>query len=117
MGAELAMPYAPDLDNSTPGEFLEEVDIEFLEENIDLTEAKLPKQSGFIFPGGDASAAHLFFSATICRRLERELVALHKKEPVRILLLQFVNRLGDFLFIIARGLNHWAGVKDQTVKT
>ena len=73
-----------------------------LEEIIDRLAAKLPSLNNFIYPGGTALAAHLHLARTVCRRAEREVVALSKKEKINPLLIPYLNRLSDLLFVMAR---------------
>lgn len=84
-----------------------------LEKKIDKIEAKLPVLTGFIFPGGDLVAAHLHFARTLARRAERSIVSLNKKETVSPEILSFINRLSDFLFILAREENLKRGFQEN----
>ena len=77
-------------------------DVKELENEIDSMEASLPKLSHFIIPGGTKSASLLHVARTICRRAERRVVAFSKKHRIRPELIVYLNRLGDFLFILAR---------------
>jgi len=77
-----------------------------LEKEIDLLERKLPKLKNFIFPGGEKSASLLFFARGIARRLERAVVRLQKKEKIRPMLVVYLNRLSDYLFMLARSENY-----------
>lgn len=79
--------------------------VELLEGWIDeMTESLAPLEN-FILPGGSIAASHLHVARAICRRAERQMVACHQREPVREVLLQFINRLSDFLFVAARWAN------------
>lgn len=66
----------------------------------------------FILPGGSPGAAHLHAARTICRRAERETVALSREEPVGEQVIPYLNRLSDALFIMARYQNHEQGVAE-----
>jgi cob(I)alamin adenosyltransferase len=79
-----------------------------LELQIDTAEVSLPPLKNFILPGGVELAARLHLARTICRRAERLLVA-HSAPPIVI---RYVNRLSDWLFVHARLSNHRAGVAD-----
>ena len=66
----------------------------------------------FILPGGTVGAAQLHVARTVCRRAERLVVALAEQEPVGALTVQYLNRLSDALFVMARQENHRQGVSD-----
>jgi cob(I)alamin adenosyltransferase len=85
-----------------------------LEAAIDALEAELPPLSRFILPGGTPGAAMLHLARTVCRRAERQVVRLRRTsgEPVPGPLLVYLNRLSDLLFVLARVVNHRAGVAD-----
>jgi cob(I)alamin adenosyltransferase len=85
-----------------------------LEADIDALETGLPLLTQFILPGGTPAAAHIHFARTVCRRAERLVVRLvrHPHEHVSEHLLIYLNRLSDFLFVLARAVNHNAGVSD-----
>jgi len=77
-------------------------DIQKIEQAIDEIDNKLPKMKGFILPGGCKSASLAHICRTICRRAERYICRLAEVENVNDEVLTFVNRLSDYLFIIAR---------------
>lgn len=77
-----------------------------LEREIDLLEKKLPKLKNFIFPGGEKSASLLFFARAISRRSERSVVLLGEKEQLPSVLIVYLNRLSDYLFMLARSENY-----------
>jgi len=83
-----------------------------LEREIDVAEAELPKLTNFILPGGTETAARLHMARTICRRAERLVVALGKEQSVNGVIVTYLNRLSDWLFVQARLANHRAGVSD-----
>jgi len=80
-------------------------DIEKLEKEITNLEEILPKLTDFVFPQETQVAALLFLSRAICRRAERKLVSYLKKEKQAFLSLQYLNRLSDLLFLLARKEN------------
>lgn len=80
-----------------------------LERAIDKTEAGLPALAAFILPGGTSLGAHLHLARTVCRRAERAVITLHRDTPLDRHLLEYVNRLSDLLFVLARAANHSAG--------
>ncbi len=79
-------------------------DVDALERHLDLHNADLPPLKDFILPAGGESAARCHLARTIVRRAERETVALSRVEPVRTEALQYLNRLSDLLFVLARVL-------------
>ncbi|MDB5349380.1 MAG: ATP:cob(I)alamin adenosyltransferase [Planctomycetota bacterium] len=87
---------------------------ERLERAIDALETELAPLRNFILPGGCPAAAQIHLARTVCRRAERLIVALghHPDEDVPDSLLIYLNRLSDFLFVLARAVNHRAGVSD-----
>ena len=80
-----------------------------LEKAIDAAEKGLPALTAFILPGGTPLGAHLHLARTVCRRAERAMVTLHRDTPLDPRLLEYVNRLSDLLFVLARAANHQAG--------
>jgi cob(I)alamin adenosyltransferase len=109
LGAELATPRG----KKVASRMIELQDVEFLEKEIDLMEGQLEALKNFILPGGSKAAALTHFVRTVSRRAERELITLNRAEPVRPVVLQYVNRLSDYLFVLARFFNHCLKVKDQ----
>ena len=93
-----------------PGPSAEDVDA--LESRIDAFEAELAPLRRFVLPGGHAAAAAFHLARTVCRRAERRAVALARTEPVDPLVIRFLNRLSDLLFVLARLENRRAGVPD-----
>jgi ATP:cob(I)alamin adenosyltransferase len=83
-----------------------------LEEDIDRIEASHPAIASFVLPTGATPAAALHLARTVARRAEREVVALHRVEPVRPELLQWANRLSDLLFALALATNRALGVAE-----
>ena len=86
--------------------------IEFLDDEVNGLNASLLPLKEFILPGGSRAASCCHLARTVARRAERALVGLAQTEPVSPLALQYLNRLSDFLFILARTLNRHAGVAD-----
>jgi cob(I)alamin adenosyltransferase len=87
-----------------------------LEEQIDAAEAQLAPLRNFILPGGGDSAARLHLGRSVCRRAERQVIELHQQHPVAPVLLQYLNRLSDWLFVHARLANHMGSVEDVVWK-
>ncbi len=73
-----------------------------LENDLDTFNAELPALKEFILPGGTPAAAHCHHARTVCRRAERNVVSLHRDEPLNPELMAYLNRLSDLLFVIAR---------------
>jgi cob(I)alamin adenosyltransferase len=88
-----------------------QADVDRLESLIDRLEGELTPLRRFILAGGTPPAAALHVARAVCRRAERRIVAL--QPPVEPALLQYVNRLSDVLFVIARAVNGRAGVQEQ----
>jgi cob(I)alamin adenosyltransferase len=88
--------------------------VQALEAQIDRWEATLPPLRSFILPAGVRAAALLHLARAVCRRAERRLVRLVRssQEPISLLLLSYLNRLGDLLFVLARVANQQAGGRD-----
>jgi cob(I)alamin adenosyltransferase len=86
--------------------------VEFLDAEIEKLNKPLPALKEFILPGGSRAAAAAHLARTVCRRAERSVVTLARKEHVSEPARQYLNRLSDLLFIAARVLNRFAGVED-----
>jgi cob(I)alamin adenosyltransferase len=112
LGAELATPSPAEgrTRPSTPGVPAARV-IE-MERWIDEAETTLPPLREFILPGGSEGAAALHVARTVCRRAEREVVALGRSEALDPMVLTYLNRLSDLLFTFARLENHGLGADD-----
>jgi len=80
--------------------------IEMLEQQIDIWQQILPELKNFILPGGNILAAHTHIARTVCRRAERTVVALNEIEKINPILIQYLNRLSDYLFVFARYINY-----------
>lgn len=81
---------------------LNESDIQFLEKEIDMMDATLPPMKFFVLPGGHASVSFGHVTRTVCRRAERLVIALDATEKVEPLVIQYLNRLSDYLFMLCR---------------
>lgn len=85
-----------------------------LEGWIDILDGKTPKIRAFVLPGGCEVAAHCHVARTVCRRAERRILELAATEYVDPVLIKWVNRMSDYLFIAARYLNYCQGVAEIT---
>jgi len=93
-GGELSMPGTS---------MLERQDVDDLEAALDELNADLPPLQNFIMPGGTRAAAQAHLARAICRRAERDTVALHRHGPaINVHTLHFLNRLSDLLFVVCR---------------
>ncbi len=86
--------------------------ITLMEEYIDKMNEQLPELKFFILPGGTQGAAICHVARTVCRRAERRVVQLSENEEVPLVLIRFLNRLSDFLFVLARKIAHDAGAAE-----
>ena len=87
-----------------------DADVERLEGLIDRLESELSPLAHFILAGGCEAGARLHLARAVCRRAERRMVAL--QPPVDALLVRYINRLSDLLFVMARSVNHRGGVPE-----
>ncbi len=83
----------------------EESDVLMLENEIDIIVTELPPLNHFVLPGGCKAAAHAQLARTICRRAERRIVEMADMIEIDNQLIKYVNRLSDYLFVMARKLN------------
>lgn len=91
---------------------LRDEQVAFLDGRLAHYNGVLPPLKEFILPGGTQAAAHAHMARTICRRAERSVVALHAREPMEAAPRQYLNRLSDLLFVLARTLNAAEGRPD-----
>ena len=84
---------------------VDEAQVAWLEERCDEVNEALAPLTSFVLPGGTPVAARLHVARTVCRRAEREMVALAAEAEVNTTALAYVNRLSDLLFILARAAN------------
>ena len=88
---------------------IEDSDIERLEQILDRFNDPLPPLKDFILPGGGMAASCGHLARTVCRRAEREVIALARVEPVRSQVQRYLNRLSDLLFVLCRVLARASG--------
>lgn len=109
LGALLAAEPREGKKSRTPLPNLEEGDTELLEREIDRMNADLPAMTHFILPGGHPSVSYCHIARTVCRRAERHIIALHEMHPLDALILTYINRLSDYLFVLARTFSRMLG--------
>lgn len=112
LGANLASDPAKNL----PSPNVAPADIQLLENEIDAMEQTLPPLKNFILPGGHPTVSHCHVARCVCRRAERLVVALNMEEPVSPEVLKYLNRLSDFLFVLARKLGQNLGATEVVWK-
>lgn len=95
---------------------LSENDIKFLESQIDEMESSLPAMKSFVLPGGHQSVSFCHVARTVCRRAERLVVALHSIEEIDELVIKYLNRLSDFLFVLSRKMTQELGAEETPWK-
>ncbi len=108
IGAELASPP----ERASQFQAITDEHIRVMEEAIDHFEEELEPLRQFILPGGTQGSAYLHLARTVCRRAEREVVRLSHASMVNAVIIRYLNRLSDLLFVMARVCNHRAGVPD-----
>ncbi len=110
LGADLATPLDAKSDRVVrigPGMVV------WLEQTIDEMEAELPALENFVLPGGSLAAAQLHVARTVCRRAERLVASLQEEEETGQYALPYLNRLSDWLFMLARRVNKRAGISES----
>lgn len=99
LGAELATP-----EGKAPPVKIKKVDIDRLENRIDIMQTRFEIPTTFILPGSDPISAPIHIARTVCRRGERRLIQLSRQTSIRSEALQYMNRLSDFLYALARAV-------------
>ena len=115
MGSHLARD--PEKDTGIQLPDLTEEDVRFLEEQIDAMEESLPPMKNFILPGGHIAVSTAHVARCVCRRAERHCVNMQENGlPVEAVVLQYLNRLSDYLFVLARYTAHLLQVPEVVWK-
>jgi cob(I)alamin adenosyltransferase len=116
IGAELATPDPAKLRKALArsGAAIGSSEVAALEDVIDRHEASLEPLKNFILPGGTPKAAAFHVARTVCRRAERSVVALGRDQQINPVIIHYLNRLSDLLFVLARATNAQAGRPDIT---
>ncbi len=86
--------------------------IQFLENEIDKMDAELPQMTHFILPGGHQAVSFCHIARCVCRRAERLTVELNDEESINDDILKYLNRLSDYLFVLARKLSKDLAVEE-----
>lgn len=109
VGAELAMGQA----------MIKQSSVNWLEQSLDELNQTLTPLKEFILPGGGLAASHCHVARAVCRRAERSLVSLNKQKALNEYLMAYINRLSDYLFVLARAISKAEGADEiywQSVK-
>jgi len=91
-------------------------DIQFLEGEMDRMSEYLPEMTNFTLPGGHTTVSYCHIARTVCRRCERLVVELASSEPIDELIIQYLNRLSDYLFVLSRKITQDLGVNEALWK-
>lgn len=91
---------------------LHQSDIELLENQIDKMNEVLPEMRHFILPGGHTTISYCHLARCVCRRAERNVIHLHETEYVNEMVIVYLNRLSDYLFVLARYIAHQLKVNE-----
>ncbi|MDY4042570.1 MAG: cob(I)yrinic acid a,c-diamide adenosyltransferase [Marinifilaceae bacterium] len=87
-------------------------DVDFLEKAIDKMDEELPPLKYFVLPGGHPAVSACHIARTVCRRVERRVMDMNEVIPVDEVVLRYINRLSDYLFVLGRKLAHDLGVEE-----
>ena len=105
IGGELSIPTVEE-------PLLKEERVGFLEKRIESINKQLPPLEEFIIPGGSEISARLHLARSICRRAERDIISLNNTEKLSTVIIKYVNRLSDYLFVLARLVINKSGEKE-----
>lgn len=108
IGAHLAV----DPDKKLPLPEVTDADITLIEDEIDRMTAQLSPLKHFILPGGHKLVSEIHVARTVCRRAERRVMALHQEVPVESVIIVFLNRLSDYLFVLSRWMALQLGIDE-----
>lgn len=95
-----------------PGEWIKAEDVRQVEAWIDSMQAEVPKQHAFVLPSGNETMTRCHVCRTICRRAERRMIALGCEDVA----MQLMNRISDYLFVLARYVGYRMNVPEETWK-
>jgi cob(I)alamin adenosyltransferase len=91
-----------------------ETDITLLETEMDQIDRQVPTLRAFVLPGGHVSVSYGHIARTVCRRAERGVVALMQTEAVEEMVVRYLNRLSDYLFMLCRAMTYELGIEEVT---
>jgi cob(I)alamin adenosyltransferase len=91
---------------------LQEDDVIYLEKQIDELETTLQPMRSFVLPGGHESVSFAHVARTVCRRAERITIALNHAEPINPLVIKYLNRLSDYIFVLSRKMTDELGAEE-----
>ncbi|MFN3916557.1 MAG: cob(I)yrinic acid a,c-diamide adenosyltransferase [Flavobacteriales bacterium] len=91
---------------------LHATDVDLLEKEIDRMDETLPPMRHFVLPGGHTTVSYCHLARCVCRRAERLVVQLHAEEPINGLVITYLNRLSDYLFVLSRKLAAELGAEE-----
>lgn len=111
IGSHLAS--EPDQKKRVLPDLLDE-DIILLEKEMDEIDSKVPALRAFILPGGHPSVSFGHIARTVCRRAERAVIHLQQDEDVEPVVIRYLNRLSDYLFMLCRAMTHELGIEEVT---
>jgi cob(I)alamin adenosyltransferase len=93
-----------------------QADVDLLETKMDEMEAELPEMRNFVLPGGHPAVSTAHVCRTVCRRAERLVVALAREEATSTIIITYLNRLSDYLFVLSRKLTQDLGAPETPWK-
>jgi cob(I)alamin adenosyltransferase len=102
LGADLATPHSEQMEGALR---IEQAQVDRLEQEIDSMNESLEPLNSFVLPGGSPASAHLHLARTICRRAERDAIAVAEQTEINPVSIKYLNRLSDHLFVLGRFLN------------
>jgi cob(I)alamin adenosyltransferase len=102
LGADLATPHSEQMEGALR---IEQAQVDRLEQEIDSMNESLEPLNSFVLPGGSPASAHLHLARTICRRAERDAIAVAEQTEINPIAIKYLNRLSDHLFVLGRFLN------------
>ncbi|WP_421829917.1 cob(I)yrinic acid a,c-diamide adenosyltransferase [Larkinella sp.] len=114
IGSELATD--PEKTLKKPLPVILDSDVTLLEKAMDEMDAELPELRAFVLPGGHQSVSFCHLARTVCRRAERLVIALNDEKPVDPLVIQYLNRLSDYLFVLSRKMTQELGAEEVVWK-
>lgn len=112
VGGDLASPYG--INPKLKQVRIDNAEVTFIEKNIDEIEEELKVLRNFILPGGSQTGAMLHLSRSICRRAERSVVYAYKENKLNPILINYLNRLSDLLFVLARFTNNKQNIPEKS---